>query len=158
MAHVPGHTRGKVFSGPRALITIGGVEVGFLQDVSGEESLEYLPVDVIGDIFVKEHVPVAVRVSFSASLVRIVGDTLRASGIWPKLGDGTSKKYLENVLDQLDLTILVQDQITGESLYSIIGGRMTSRSFSVSARGIVGKNISFVGLKMKDESETALAT
>jgi len=147
--------RGRVFSGPRAKLLINGKVVGYVTDVNGSEEIEYLPVDVINNIYTEEFVPVAYRVSFSASLVRIVGETMKGEGFFPRLGDGSSQVLLDNILKTEDLTVIVEDNQTNSMICQLEGVKITSKSFTVTARGLVGKNLTFLAIRMRDETETA---
>lgn len=133
------------FSGARAIFLINSVPVAFAGGVSGEEMIDYEPVDVLGLLEVKEFVPVAYRASLNAQIFRVVGSSLKALGIMPRL---------ENIIQSDDLTAAIQDIVTRETIALFSGVRCSGQSFDVTARGIVSSNVTFVAVKVLDESET----
>ena len=143
---------GMVFTGVRAILKIDGVVIGMATDVSGSEEIEYAPVEVLGDIYTKEHVPVAYRVTLSASKIRLVGETLKNSGFFPKHGTD-SKGFLQNILALGAMKVTLEDVIDNKVVATIEGVRISARSFTVANKGIVSENITMLGIRMKDESE-----
>lgn len=133
------------FSGARAIFLINSVPVAFAGGVSGEEMIDYEPVDVLGLLEVKEFVPVAYRASLNAQIFRVVGSSLKALGIMPRL---------ENIIQSDDLTCAIQDIVTRDTLALFSGCRASGSQFDVTSRGIVSQNVTFVAIKVLDESET----
>lgn len=145
----------KVLSGVRCLFNIEGVKCGWASSVSLGESVEYQPVEVLNNIRVEEHVPVAYRVTnFSARKFRIVGETLKSLGYFPKVGNSTDE-HLLNVLTTGVLSATLEDTVTGTTIATITDVRVQDHNYTVDARGIVGEDITFVAITVKDESETA---
>lgn len=133
------------FSGARAIFLINSVPVAFAGGVSGEEMIDYEPVDVLGMLEVKEFVPVAYRASLNAQIFRAVGGSLKAAGIMPRL---------ENIIQSDDLTAAIQDTVTRETIALFSGVRTSGASWDITSRGIVSQNVTFVAIKVLDESET----
>lgn len=139
----------QTFSGARARLKINGNIVGFAGGVSGSESIDYEPVDVLDLLEVKEFVPVAYRATVSAQMFRIIGKDLKALGIFPTGPD-------TNILTSGDLTISVEDKITGNTAAQFEQCKTSEHSFDISARGLVAENVSFVTIRLKMESEIPL--
>ena len=133
-----------VFSGARARFKIDGEVVGFAGGVSGSESIDYEPVDVLDLLEVREYVPVAYRATLSAQVFRVIGQSLKALGIFP---------IQENILTSGDLTCTVEDRITGNTMSQFEGCKAQEHSFDISARGLVSENITFVTVRLRDEFE-----
>ena len=133
-----------VFSGARARFKIDGKVVGFAGGVSGSESIDYEPVDVLDLLEVKEFVPVAYRATLSAQIFRVIGSSLKAQGIFP---------VQENILTSGDLTCAVEDRITGNTMAQFESCKAQEHSFDISARGIVSENVTFVTIRLRDEFE-----
>ncbi len=133
------------FSGARAIFLINSVPVAFAGGVSGEEMIDYEPVDVLGLLEVKEFVPVAYRTSLNAQIFRVVGSSLKALGIMPRL---------ENIIQSDDLTAALQDIVTRDTIALFQNVRCSGQSWDTTARGIVSTNVTFVAIKVLDESET----
>ena len=131
-----------VFSGARARFKIDGVPVGFAAGVSGSESIDYEPVDVLDLLEVREFVPVAYRATLSAQVFRVIGKSLKALGIFPKE---------DNILTSGDLTCTIEDKLTGETMAQFEQCKAQEHTFDVTARGIVSENVTFVTIRMKDE-------
>lgn len=132
------------FSGARAIFMINSVPVGFAGGVSGEETIDYEPVDVLNLLEVREHVPVAYRVSLNAQVFRVIGNSLKAAGVLPRQRDIISSGVMEAA---------IQDSLTGQTAQLFQGVRCSGHSFDVTARGIVSENVTFVAIRTLDEFE-----
>ena len=136
-----------VFSGARARFKIDGVPVGFAAGVSGSESIDYEPVDVLDLLEVKEFVPVAYRATLSAQVFRVIGSSLKRLGIFPQE---------QNILTTGDLQCSIEDKLTGETMAQFQGCKAQEHTFDVTARGIVSENVTFVTIRMKDEYDLGI--
>jgi hypothetical protein len=144
--------KGRVFTGARARFSIEGKKVGYATNVSGSTEIEYQPVDVLDNIETEEFAPTAYRVSLQASTVRIVGETLKSQGFFPQSGTSPAE-HLQNILMLGDLVCTIEDSKTGKVIMTMEQVKAASENFSINARGIVGADMSFVGVRIKDESE-----
>lgn len=135
------------FSGARAIFLVNGAAVGFASGVSGEEMIDYEPVDVLNLLEVREYVPVAYRTSLNAQIFRVVGDSLKAQGILP---------VLEDIITSGDLEAAVQDSVTRNTIMLFQGVRCSGHSWDVTARGIVSETVPFVAIRVLDESESPI--
>jgi hypothetical protein len=136
-----------VFSGARARFKINGNVVGFGAGVSGSESIDYEPVDVLDLLEVREFVPVAYRATLSAQIFRVIGSSLKALGIFPTE---------ENILTSGDLTATVEDILTGNTMASFQACKCQEHTFDITARGIVSENVNFVTIRLRDEFDIPL--
>jgi hypothetical protein len=141
-----------VITGARARFMINGQKVGYARNVSVGEMLRYDPVEVLDNIEVQEHVPVAYTVQLRVGKFRLLGDTMKSLGYFPKTG-GSSTEHLSNVLTSGVMTAAIQDSKTGANLATIEGVRVASTNWNVDARGVVGEDVDFVAIRSKDESE-----
>tara|TARA_R110002110_G_scaffold44055_11_gene136197 strand:- start:3864 stop:4337 length:474 start_codon:yes stop_codon:yes gene_type:complete len=154
----------EVFTGARAKFYINGQAVGYCAGVSGEEAIDYEPVETLDFLEVREHIPVAYRASLSAAFFRLVGSSLKSylgrynsdfggASIFPKFDDILTSGVLSAAIHNTKST----DTESGESVPDIVAlftsVRAASKTFDVSARGIVTENCSFVAIKQQDESE-----
>jgi hypothetical protein len=138
----------QVFSGPRALFMIDGNAIAYAQNVNGEEQIQYDPVDCLDLLEVKEHVPVAYRCSLNAQVFRVIGQSVKALGIFPTI---------QKIITSSALTATLMDQRPTEGaakpMANFIGVRAAGHTWDTNARGIVSDNISFVAIRCHDESE-----
>ena len=137
----------QTFSGARAIFFIGGAEIGFAGGVSGEEMIDYEPIDVLNLLEVREHVPVSYRVSLNAQIFRVIGNSIKAQGIMPRL---------EDIITSGDLEAAIQDSVTANTVQLFQGVRCAGHSFDVTARGIVNENVPFVAIRTLDEFESPI--
>lgn len=144
--------KGRLLTGARARFSINGVRVGYARNVSITEELEYFPADVIGNLETEEHVPIAYRVRFTASMFRIIGETLKTLGFFPEVG-GNTDEHLTNVLTSGDMVATLEDTKTGKIFATVEQVKVASHSFTVDARGVVGEDLEFVAIRLLDESE-----
>lgn len=143
--------KGAVLTGARARFSIQGIQVGYARNVTVGEEIEYQPMDVLDNIEVEEHVPVAYRVNFTASMFRIVGETLKKQGWFPKIGQSVSE-HLENILITGELVATIEDTKTGNTFSTLEQVKVASHNFTVDARGIVGEDVEFVAIRVRDET------
>jgi hypothetical protein len=136
-----------VFSGARARFKFGGVTVGYAAGVSGEETIDYEPVEVLDLLEVREHVPVAYRCSLNAQIFRIIGDSLKKQGIFPKT---------EDIITSNALDAAIEDAPYRNTMALFTGVRTAGHTWDVAARGIVSENVSFVAIKVTDEFDRSL--
>lgn len=143
-----------VFTGARARLSIDGVVVGYAENCSGGEEITYEPIVVLDNIQVAEHVAVGYNVTFTAGRVRLIGETLRGPtlSVFPKLGQGP-EEHLRNILDLGELVVQIEDPYTGSIFMILEQAKVASHNWTIGPRSIVGENIVFVAIRMKDESE-----
>lgn len=133
------------FSGARAIFLINGAPIAFAGGVSGEEMIDYEPVDTLNLLEVREHVPVGYRVSLNAQIFRVVGQSLKRLGILPIQAE---------IITSGDMTAAIQDSVTRNTAELFQGVRCAGRSFDTTARGIVQENVNFVAIRVYDEFES----
>jgi len=133
-----------IVSGVRARFKINGQKVAYAGGVSGEESYDMEPVDLLDLIESLEHVPVGYRANLNANVFRVINSSLKNLGIFPKTSDILTSGALEASLE---------DRQTSRTMALFQGVRATTKSFDVSARGLVSENAGFVAIRVLDESE-----
>lgn len=148
---MPGE-KGRVFTGARARFMIDGKKVGFATNVAGSEEIQYDPLELLDNIEVDEFVPTAYRCTLTASLVRIIGETIKSEGYFPQSGTN-SEEHLTNILLQGDMVCVIEDSKTKRKMMTGEQVKLASNNFTVNARGIVGKDVTFVLTRIRDESE-----
>lgn len=150
-----------VLSGARAIFKIGSNKVAFASNVDVSEEVMYEPVDVMDNIEVQEHVPVGYRVTFTCGIFRTVRGTpnatepkqsddvrqgmhgsLRQMGIFPQIKD---------ILTSGVLNCTITDRLTNKTIMTLQEAKSASTNYSITARGIVAQNLSFVGIRIADE-------
>jgi hypothetical protein len=146
--------KGRVFTGCRARLIIKGTAVGYARNCSGGETLTYERIKVLDRIETLEHVPTDYDVRFTAGEVRIIGETLKSAsrGIFPRVG-ANAEEHLSNVLTNGDLLINIQDNQTDKLFMTLEQARCTSNNWTIDAMGVVGVEMEFVGIRMRDETE-----
>lgn len=146
--------KGLVFTGARARFSVDGKPIGFATNCTGSETIQYEPVNVLDNIQTVEFVPVGYETTFQASRVRLIGDPLRgpAKDMFPKLGSN-AQEFLQNILALGDMVAQIEDSITGQIFMNLEQVKIASHNWTVGARGIVGEDINFVAVRMRDEAE-----
>lgn len=132
----------ETFSGARAIFFVNANPVGFAGGMSGEETIDYEPVDVLNLLEVKEFVPVAYRTTLNAQVFRVIENSLKKQGIMP---------LQEEIITTDDLTASVQDDITKQTMALFQNVRCSGHTWDITARGIVQENVTFVAIRVKDE-------
>lgn len=145
---VPNLGKPQVFSGPRALFKVAETPIGYAGEVSGEETCDFEPVDVLDMLEVREHVPVAYRCSLSARVFRVIGQSIKSLGIFPKLTD---------IITSEAMTAAIEDAhpVNGgrRNMAFFTGVRCAGHTWDTSARGMVSDQVNFVAIRVQDESE-----
>ena len=136
--------KGRVLTGARARFMIEGKRVGYATDVSFTEEIQFEEVDELDNIEAVEFVPVGYRVRFTASIVRIVGHSLKALSIFPRV---------ENILTSGVLTVAIEDPVTGQIILTLEQVKAENYNYNIPARGIAVQNVQFNAIRARDESE-----
>lgn len=144
--------KGRIFTGARARFSINGIKVGYARNVAIGENVDYQPVDVLDNVETEEFAPVGYSVTFTASHFRIVGETIKQLNFFPKVGANT-EEHLQNILITGDLTATIEDTKTGKIVATVEQVKVASHNWTVDARGIVGEDMTFVAIRVRDESE-----
>jgi len=146
---------GNVLTGARARFSLDGTQVGYATGVTIRENITYDPIKVLDNIQVTEHAPTDYEVSMTAELVRIIGTTIKSSGWFPKQGTGP-EDHLSNILTSGELTATIEaDANIGSPtvIMHVEGVRISERNVNVTARGVVGTNVTMVAIRARDESD-----
>lgn len=153
--------KGLVFTGARARFSIDGKPIGYATNCTGSEEITYEPVQVLDHIQTVEFVPTGYNVTFTASRVRLIGDSAGIAGslrgpldVFPKLGNDDAE-FLRNILDLGDMVAQLEDSISGKIFMNLEQVKISSHNWTVNARGIVGEDMTFVAVRMRDEAEAA---
>jgi hypothetical protein len=145
--------KGKLFTGARARFSINGIKVGYATNVTVSEQISFEEIAVLDNIEVEEYVPTGYRVEFSARQFRIIGETLKSQGWLAKVG-ANSEEHLTNLLTSGDLTATIEDTKTGKLFATLEQVKVASHNWTIDARGVVGEDMTFNAIRVKDESET----
>ena len=144
--------KGRIFTGARARFSLNGVRVGYARNVSVSEEISYEPIEVLDNIEVEEFAPVAYRVTFTCSMFRVIGETIKSKGWFPLTG-GNTEEHLANILTQGDMTAIIEDTKTGTVFATLEQVKVQSNNWTIDARGVVGTDLTFSAIRTKDGSE-----
>lgn len=133
----------KALYGARCRFKINGQKMAYAGGVSGDEQIDYEPIDVLDLLEVLEHVPIAYRANFNANFFRVVGNSLKNQGIFP---------IQNNILTSGALEASAEDRLTGRTIALFQGVRTTTKNFDLQARARLTENAAFVAIRMLDES------
>ena len=140
----------EILTGARARFSLEGVKVGFATGVTLREMITFEPIKVLDNIQVESHEPTDYDVSMTADLVRIVNDTIKSRGWFPSQGNN-SQEHLTNIITQGELTATLEDNQTEQIVANIEGVKIAERNITVTARGVIGTNVSMVAKRARDE-------
>ena len=154
-----------VVSGARAVFSVtpngaAPITVAYASGVNGSEEIQYEPVEVLNELEVKEWVPIAYRVTLSASVFRTFEAT-QTLGSRAGLGSfrvqGMFPKNTDSILSFQEMSAAITDNKIpgGETLLLFEGIQLASYNFSITARGLIGQDVTFVCKRAKDEGSTA---
>lgn len=153
-------SKGNVFTGARARLLIKGEKVGYARNISWTEEIQQDPIEVLDNIEVEEFVPTAYRVTLNAGFVRLVGTTPKSLNWYPQNGRNTDEHLSNiltaqagaNILTNGGLQMQITDNQTGQVIAAFEQVSATTMNCSVDARGVVGIDMSFTAVRVRDES------
>jgi len=137
---------GRSIGGARALALIDGKEVGYATGVSATETITQIPVEALGDAYVKEHEPVAVVVTATLDSVRLSLASLREQGVWPR-GDTADLIAFQ----ETPLTLIVFDDIEDRPIWKVEGLVPETLTWRIDRGSLMTTNATFRGRRMFDE-------
>lgn len=143
-----------IVSGARCRLSFAGVKVGYATNVSVYEGIQYEPLNVLDNIETEEHVPVGYDVRGSFGSVRVVLESLKAKGLFPRTGQ-TPAEHLTNILNMGEIEAQIEDVPTGKVIMQLTGVKLSERNLSVQPRSITGEEVSFVAKRARDEADLA---
>lgn len=129
-------------TGARAIFTINSTNIAIASNCTYEWKHEVHPIEVVDQVLIAEHAETGVRVEFSCDTFRVLGKSATSIGLQPKL---------INLLTQPELTVTLQDKITGTVLLALTGVKFTGRSGRVNARGVWTETLTFSAIAAFDE-------
>lgn len=144
----------EVLTGCRARFKLNGVIVGYATGVTVRQSITYEPVKTLDSIIVKSHEPIDYDCSMTADSVRLVGDTIKSNGWFPKQGQSEAD-FLTNILTNGELSASIEDNQTNQIVCLVEGVKISESGMNITARGVVGENVSMVAKRVRDESDLA---
>jgi|3_EtaG_2_1085321.scaffolds.fasta_scaffold264476_1 hypothetical protein len=156
MATVSG---GRAISGARAILKVDSQIVGWATGIQGSETVEVVPIAILGELDIQTHEIVGRTCSITASTVRIMGSPM--SAIQGTTGTGIATGSTNEILSdpaaftyKIEVFDEVGDGAVGKPIYKFENCMMTSRAFTVDRGGVMAVNVTFVSTKMTDELTT----
>jgi len=152
----------QTWTGARCIFRINGAKVAFASGCDGTEEVVYEPVDVLDNLEVFEYAPVGYRVTFNCAIFKTVRGlagakkvpegqlygSVKQMGIMPQQG-----LDLNNIMTSGWMKATLEDNQTHQTLKQIEEVKCATNNWSVTARGIVGENLTFNAIRIRDESE-----
>lgn len=150
--------KNKIFTGPRARVTIGTEEIAFGVSVSGTEQIQRLPAIALNSFHVKEWVPVGYDVAFSMSRLYLLEKSMKSMGLMPST-KALSSSHLAAVLNQTSMSVVIDDSMPdpGNRFMVLEQAEIVSRQFGFGPRDLVGEDVEFVAIRMYDFYDSANA-
>jgi hypothetical protein len=118
----------KVLTGSKAALKINGVKVAFVGGVNITEEDTLTDIDVIDQLEVAELAETAHKVSFTANVFKIDGNSTTQLGISPD--------QIKDILTQPELTMELYNSVEDRVEYTISGVKWEGGSGSLDARGV----------------------
>ncbi|GMV42853.1 MAG: hypothetical protein AMXMBFR64_45690 [Myxococcales bacterium] len=137
----------RAVSGARAKVLINNQEVGWATGVDITETIDQLPVEVLGEIDVVEHEPNRRTVTVSVRAIRILKKSAQAMGIWPR-GETA------DVINFPPMDLMVYDVVGNAPIDRVTGVKANSRQLSLDRAGLYATNATFVARRIYDEQES----
>lgn len=136
-----------VLTGARAIFKIKGQDnklttVAVASNCSYDWRHNVQPIEVLGRETVAEHTELGMTVEFTCDTFRVADKGAKSLGLMPELGA---------LLTQKEMEVTISDKVSGSTLLSLRGVKMTGRSGAIPARGPWTETLTFVGIIAADE-------
>jgi hypothetical protein len=147
-------TASKIMTGARALIYVGGKQIGFFSSVDWSYSVDVQPAYVLGRFSVAE----ITYVDAGPVTVRCAGfrafDGTEANGPHQTLTGATQLvPTLNKLLSAPSVDIEIVDRQTGKSVMKVINAKATNYSTSLRARDQETISVDFMGMRVTTGAE-----
>jgi hypothetical protein len=135
-----------VLTGARAIFKINGSKVAVATGCDFSSNIGYEEIQVLDQLEVFEFAEVRYRASFSATLVKIIGQDPTSLGWFPHID-------LMSILTQPELVCEIWDSVSGLLVGVGEGIKPEGNSFNISAGAVTANNLTFVIKRFKAGSE-----
>jgi hypothetical protein len=136
-------------TGARCSFQINGVQLGFASNVSWSRSINYAPLQVLGNIEVVSHIPQSYTATLTCNNFYLLGTTLVTYGFMAKVGN-SAQEHFANITALNELTAVVED-IQSQTIIAICEGcRAESSSIQVSQGNYMSEDVNFVVRRIAD--------
>jgi len=132
---------GLVLHGARAYITLDGEPVGYVQSLTGGEEYQLEPIEVLDFLPVAEFVPVAYRITLSATFVMLSGVSYKEQRLFSPVSQALSAEGLE---------LIVVDNVSNEPIITFSGVKGQATNFTITKAQVTLNNVTFVAQTAKD--------
>jgi len=141
----------KIMHGARAVVQLGKKRVGVFTNVSYGSAYDVQPAFVLGAYAPVELTYTGVEpIGISASGWRVIGHG-------PYTEDGGNMPRIQDLLTAQDMTFSLYDRQTQQLIMTVTGVRHAGFSTSVSPKALEEISYNFIGLILRDESNTSNA-
>lgn len=137
-----GVPRGQAAHGARSYLAIDGTPVGYIGAFSYNKNVNELPIEVLDDVLVTEHITGGVTYTLNLEAVHVVGRTLVDMGIEVPIAE---------VFNDRNRTFQIVDRPTGTVMFAFRNCKVTSVSVASRKGTISTHNIGLVCISAADE-------
>jgi hypothetical protein len=138
-----GIPRGQVITGARGYLTVNGKQVGYVMNVSYQESINQLPVEALGDLLTTEFVTAGVTYSGSIGRVEVFGSTTTDVGLTVPLDQAYTAPAIG---------LALTDEPNGKIYRTFEGVKFTGKGIDFSKGSMSMANLSFVCILSRDQN------
>lgn len=136
-----------IITGARASLWNGNKKIGAATNVSVSRQLQQEAYEPLDSIEVQEYVPVGLRYRIECGFVRFLDRPATALGLLT-----SADEYKKG---NPEITMKIQDSVSGKVLFTAVGCAPESDSTQIPARGMATFNMGFVCRTLLDEAATA---
>ncbi len=144
------------FSSPRCLLYFGKHPIALAVGFQARESITQFPIEALGDVYVKSHETVAIRVSGSFDTMHVLSRPL--SGLVDDAGPLWPYGPTEQVIQYEPLTVTVVDMLTKKSVLRLNSMMPESRTWTIAAGSVLMENGTFVAISIAEHREPIIPT
>lgn len=138
-----GIPRGQVITGARGYLTVNGKQVGYVMNVSYQQSINQLPVDAIGNLLTEEFVTAGVSYSGNLGRVEVFGSTTTDAGLTVPI---------EQAYTAPAIGLALTDEPNGKVYRTFESVKFSGQGVDFTKGSMSMKNLSFVCILSRDQN------
>lgn len=138
-----GIPRGQVITGARGYLTVNGKQVGYVMNVSYQQSINQLPVEALGNLLTEEFVTAGVNYSGNLGRVEVFGSTTTDAGLTVPIDQAYTAPQIN---------LALTDEPNGKIYRTLESIKFTGKGIDFTKGSMSMANLSFVCILSRDQN------
>jgi hypothetical protein len=144
-----------ILTAPRCRILYDGVKVAKGTNIVVNEAYEIQDTVTIDELEVVEHPITGYTVTGTIGTVGCRNENMRTRNFLPQVGKDSQEHLLNVILKEEGQLVLLDKATPAKKLMTIIRVTFGASGWNLAAGGLVGHDVEWRGIRLRDHSETA---